>query len=39
MGHNGQRTRDEDIPDTVREALEFVPVTHMDEVLKIALYN
>ena len=29
----------EDIPDTVREALEFVPVTHMDEVLKIALYN
>lgn len=29
----------DDIPDTVREALEFVPVTHMDEVLKIALYN
>ncbi|WP_295164195.1 endopeptidase La, partial [Selenomonas sp. F0473] len=29
----------EDIPDTVREALEFVPVAHMDEVLKIALYN
>ena len=29
----------DEIPDTVREALEFVPVTHMDEVLKIALYN
>ncbi len=28
-----------DIPDTVRAALEFVPVAHMDEVLKIALYN
>lgn len=29
----------EDIPDTVRASLEFVPVAHMDEVLKVALYN
>ncbi|MFC2316030.1 MAG: S16 family serine protease, partial [Selenomonas massiliensis] len=29
----------EDIPDVVRSSLEFVPVAHMDEVLKIALYN
>ena len=29
----------EDIPDAVRSSLEFVPVAHMDEVLKIALYN
>lgn len=29
----------EDIPDAVRASLEFVPVAHMDEVLKIALYN
>lgn len=27
----------EDIPETVREKLEFVPVEHMDEVLRIAL--
>ncbi|MBR5913762.1 MAG: endopeptidase La [Selenomonadaceae bacterium] len=27
----------EDIPETVREKLEFVPVEHMDEVLKTAL--
>ena len=27
----------EDIPDVIREAMEFVPVAHMDEVLKIAL--
>ena len=29
----------EDIPDAVRASLEFVPVAHMDEVLKVALYN
>ncbi len=28
----------EDIPETVREKLEFVPVEHMDEVLATALY-
>ncbi len=27
----------EDIPESVREKLEFVPVEHMDEVLKTAL--
>ena len=27
----------EDIPDVIRAAMEFVPVAHMDEVLKIAL--
>src|SRR5690606_6414494 len=27
----------EEIPESVREALEFVPVTHMDEVLRHAL--
>ena len=27
----------EDIPEVVREKLEFVPVSHMDEVLKTAL--
>ena len=29
----------EDIPDAVRSSLEFVPVAHMDEVLRVALYN
>ena len=29
----------EDIPETVREKLEFVPVEHMDEVLATALYS
>ena len=29
----------EDIPDVVRSSLEFVPVGHMDEVLRVALYN
>ena len=29
----------EDIPDPVRSSLEFVPVAHMDEVLRVALYN
>ena len=29
----------EDIPETVREKLEFVPVEHMDEVLKTALLS
>ena len=29
----------EDIPDVVRSSLEFVPVAHMDEVLRVALYN
>ena len=29
----------QDIPDAVRASLEFVPVAHMDEVLKVALYN
>ena len=29
----------EDIPDAVRASLVFVPVAHMDEVLKVALYN
>ena len=33
-----ENTRDlEDIPENVREKLEFVPVEHMDEVLKTAL--
>ncbi|MBR1396645.1 MAG: endopeptidase La [Selenomonadaceae bacterium] len=33
-------TRDlEDIPENVRSKLEFVPVEHMDEVLKTALLN
>lgn len=27
----------EEIPETVREKLEFVPVKHIDEVLKVAL--
>ncbi len=29
----------EDLPETVREKLEFVPVEHMDEVLKTALLS
>ena len=29
----------EDLPECVREKLEFVPVEHMDEVLKTALMN
>ena len=29
----------EDIPETVREKLEFVPVEHMDEVLATAMYD
>lgn len=29
----------EDIPESVRESLEFVPVEHMDEVLKTALVS
>ena len=29
----------EDIPETVREKLEFVTVEHMDEVLKTALLS
>ncbi len=33
-----ENTRDlEDIPENVREKLEFVPVEHMDEVLRTAL--
>ena len=35
-----ENTRDlEDIPENVREKLKFVPVEHMDEVLKAALLN
>ena len=35
-----ENTRDlEDIPENIREKLEFVPVEHMDEVLKTALLN
>lgn len=35
-----ENTRDlEDIPENIREKLEFVPVEHMDEVLKTALMN
>ena len=29
----------EEIPKNIREKLEFVPVEHMDEVLKTALMN